>query len=232
MLERKISYRVYFVAAVITAAIFLLGLTLGFVVEGKRINYAQDMIDAQQIEFTSSQLQYNYLNTLTSKSDCPTVYEIFYGNMQNLDKIAYKLEQYAQESQINEATFTQLRRQYALEQIRYWLFSGQTGEACGSDFVRLLYVYSNDQKCPDCEQQQFVLGYLKKKFGQKLLIFSLDETLEEPMIAILKKQYNITEFPTLIVEDKKITGLASKDNLLKEVCSRIRWIEFDECKTN
>jgi hypothetical protein len=65
-----------------------------------------------------------------------------------------------------------------------------------------------------------VLTYLKAIFGQSLLIFSLDEQLEEPMIQLIKKNYQVTSFPTLIVEDTPIVGnpFVSRSTLQKIIC--------------
>lgn len=186
----------------------------------------QDFFDSERVEFSSSQLQYSYLGTLDTKADCPAIYEIFHDNVKNLDRTARRLEDYARASRINDESFNLLKRLYTLEQLRYWLLSGQAKELCEEEFVRLLYFYSTDELCPRCGDQQFVLDYLKKTFGQKLLIFAIDETLKEPMVTILKRQHEMTEFPTLIIEDDKISGFIGKDKLFEDICARI---EFDDC---
>ncbi|MEM4282187.1 MAG: hypothetical protein QXU88_02790 [Candidatus Woesearchaeota archaeon] len=221
MVERTISKSKYILAALITGVIFLLGIALGLVIEGKRVTYVQDFMDSQRIEFTSSQLQYSYLKELNRKDDCPAIYEIFYSNLRNLERTGARLEGYAVNSKINDEAFNRLKREYVLEELRYWLLAKQAKELCEDKFITMLYFYSDDEHCPRCGDQEFVLNYLKKAFEQKLLIFSLDERLNEPMILILKKQYNLTTFPTLIVEEKKYAGFTSKDILLKELCSRL-----------
>jgi hypothetical protein len=217
---RSMNTRRYILAGVITIGIFLLGLMMGFVIEGKRVTFVENLFDDQRAEFESSQLQYAYIQSLESKGECPGIYSIFFENLKELDKASKRLETYVQESKINDEGFNSLKREYTIEQLRYWLLSKQTRDTCDDDLVRVLYFFSNGEDCDNCEQQGFVLDYLKKVYGQKLLIFSLDADFEqEPMIPILKRQYEISEFPTLIIEDEKIEGFTDVDELQTKICS-------------
>lgn len=220
---RELNKTRYVAAGIITIAIFLLGLMLGLVTEGKRITYVQDLFDRQRAEFSSSQLQYAYVSSLNSQDACPAMYDVFFNNVKNLDETAHRLETYVKDSKLNDESFNVLKREYTIEQLRYWLLSKQARELCNQDVVRVLYFYSDDAQCADCNNQAFILDYLKKLLGDRLLIFSLDATFEqEPMIGILKTQYNITEYPTLIVEDTLVSGLSSRDELLTNLCGRYR----------
>lgn len=210
-------------AALITIGIFVFGMMVGLVTEGKRLSTVQDLLQEQSAEFTSSQLQYSYVSTLNSQEACPAIYSIFYNNLKNLDTTANKLETYVKDSKINDNSFILLKRSYTIEQLKYWLLSKQARESCNEDVVRVLYFFSTDQECPDCEKQAFVLDYLKKAYGQKLLIFSLDANFEqEPMIQILKQQYHITSYPTLIVEYQKLEGFSSREDLQPILCGLFR----------
>lgn len=213
----------YVLAGIITLGIFLLGLMIGLVVEGKRIAYVQDLYQEQRVEFSSSQLQYSYISTLNTQDACPAIYSIFYNNLEKLDETSKKLQAYAKDSRINDDTFNVLKREYTIEQLKYWLLSRQTREQCNEDVVRVLYFFSTDEQCPECGEQAFVLDYLKKIYGEKLLIFSIDGTFEsEPMVQILKQQYRIENYPTLIVEYQKLEGFSSREDLQPILCGLFR----------
>ncbi|MEK6849570.1 MAG: hypothetical protein AABY01_03295 [Nanoarchaeota archaeon] len=213
----------YLFAGLITIAIFALGLMLGFVVEGKRVTTVQTLFDTQRTEFASSQLQYSYVSSLNSQEACPAIYTIFFNNIKNLDETAHRLESYVKDSKLNDENFAVLKREYTIEQLRYWLLSKQARDLCNQDVVRVLYFFSTDDQCTTCTEQAFVLDYLKKSFGERLLIFSLDATFEqEPMIGILKQQYNITAYPTLIIENTPFSGFSSREDLQANICSLYR----------
>jgi len=212
----------YVVAAVITAVIFLLGLFVGLTIEGKRVNFVQDAYTEQRIEFASSQLQYSYIGTLDTAESCPAIYQIFYDNVRNLDKSRIKLENYALDSKLNGASFELLKREYTIEQIKYWLLAEQAQKVCDQDVVRVLYFYSTDAECPDCAEQAFVLNYIKSLLNEKVLIYALDGKLvSEPMIDALKKQFDVGSYPGIVVEKSNSSNaFVDKDALLKSICER------------
>jgi hypothetical protein len=210
----------YIAAAVITAVVFLLGMFVGFTVEGKRVNIMQDMYVDQQVKFTSSQLQYNYLSS-GGELNCPALYTIFYSNIKDLDQARIRLENFRQDSTINTASFDLLKREYTLEELRYWMLAEQARKVCGQDIVRVLYFYSTDEECPHCSEQGFVLDYIKKLFGDRILIFAVDSKLDEPMVGVLMKQYNVTSYPGIVIErEPSSNGFLGKDALLASVCTR------------
>ncbi len=223
MLKRKISTGKFVLAIIVTVAIFALGLLLGLVVEGKRVNYAAQLYQTHAVNFISSQLQYDYLLSLKDQDSCPTIYAGLDANLVNLDWTRQKLERYSQDSQISEEEFELLRRQYALEQLRYWFLAGHVKDLCKSGAVRIIYFYSDGEVCPGCEQQAFVLTYLKKKLGEKVLIFSLDERMDEPLIKLLKQQYKVSKYPALIMEEEKVDSdnFVSKAKLLEMICGYV-----------
>jgi hypothetical protein len=218
MERRPVSKARYVAAAVITAVIFLLGMFVGLTVEGKRVNMMQDVYVEQQINFASSQMQYNYLQS-SGELNCPAVYTVFYNNIKDLDSARVRLENYRQNSKINTESFELLKREYTLEEVRYWMLAEQAQKTCKQDIVRVLYFYGTDEQCPACGKQGFVLDYLKKLFGDKILIFALDANLNEPMINVLMRQFNVTSFPGVVVEtDMSSNGYVDKDTLLSVVC--------------
>jgi hypothetical protein len=216
--RRSASKGRYMAAAIITAVIFLLGMFVGFTVEGKRINMMQDMYVEQRVNFASSQMQYNYIQS-SGELNCPAVYTVFYNNLKDLDIARVRLETFGQDSKLNTASFELLKREYTLEELRYWMLAEQAQKGCNQDIVRVLYFYSTDKECPSCSEQGFVLDYLKKLFGDKLLIFALDSNLDEPMINVLMRQYNVTSFPGIVIENTMSSnGFVDKNTLLAVVC--------------
>lgn len=223
MVERKIARNKYIVAAVITFGIFFLGMTLGMVVENKRVAMIQTEFNLEKVEFESSQLQYDYLNMIDSKGSCPALYESFDKNLEKLENTRIRLNNYIVDSKINSEEFNILKRQYMIEQLRYYLLANTAKNMCDDNIARIIYFYSTSENCPDCSDQEFVLSYLRQKYSGSLYIFALDETFtDEPMISVLKKQYNITKFPSLIVEENVFQGFSTKDQLESELCITLK----------
>lgn len=226
---RRVSTEKYVIAAVITIGIFLFGLLLGLVIEGKRANYIEFVSRQQNLEYNSLQLQYAFMDELSKEENCDAVSKTFEDNIKSLESARTRLEEFDQNSKLNKGDFTLLKREYVLAQVRYWLLAKRTKALCKKEIVTILYFYSDNKECPDCGKQAFVLTYLKKLFEDKLLIFSFDAQQEdEPMIPILKHTYNTNKYPTLIIEGKKFDSLMDKNTLLKEIC--LYYKEEDNCK--
>lgn len=217
--ERSINRARYFVAAVMTISIFLLGLMLGLIVEDKRIRMSQADEKSQELEFKSMQLQYEYINQLSLENNCPAILETFEENIENLEASRIRLENYLKSSKFNKDDFNRLKRDYTISQIQYWLFAKKKKQLCDSEDVSILYFFAEDKACPDCNEQSFVLTYMKKLFGSDLLIFSVNTNFtQEPMISILEKSYNVTEYPTMLIDNRKIEGFRNKDEVLSLIC--------------
>ena len=216
---RNISRDKYIIAGVITLGIFLLGLFLGLAIEGKRVNYIESLSRKQNLEFSSLQLQYAFIDELSQEKNCLAVQKTFEHNINNLESTRIRLENFDRDSKINKNEFEILKNEYTLAQIRYWLLAQRTKKLCGNDVVSILYFFSDVKECPDCEKQAFVLTYLKKKFKDKLLVFSFDSKFEdEPMIPLLKKTYDITNYPTIVIEGKPKINFQDKDTILNDIC--------------
>lgn len=216
---RKVSTEKYIIAAIITIGIFLFGLLLGLVIEGKRVAYIESVSKQQNLEYSSLQLQYAFMDQLSKEENCDAVSRTFEDNIKNLESTRKRLEEFGQDSSLNKEDFNLLKREYVLAQVRYWLLARRTKELCQKEIATILYFYSDDKECPDCNKQAFVLTYLKKLFQDKLLIFSFDtKQQDEPMIPILKHTYNITKYPSLVIGGGKFEGMMDKEMVLREIC--------------
>lgn len=220
---RGLRKETYYIAFLITAGIFLLGLLLGLVIDGERADFIQEEYQKQKITFTSSQLQYELFNVLQKEENCPAMFQTFYSNLEELEKTRERLEEYDNNAILNEESFTLLQREYLLEEIQYWLLATDIKKSCNFDVVTILYFYSNKEDCPDCDEQSFVLSYLKELFGDKLLIFSFNaEVNEEPLVSVLETAFNITAHPGLVIDENSFTTFIDKNTLLEEVCSHFK----------
>ena len=219
MIQRKVSKNKYFFAFIITLVVFSLGLLLGLVIESKRIQLIEIQDQQQKLDFNSLQSQYQLIDLFGAQKNCGALKKTFEESIKNLGKSRVKLEKYLESSNLNKKEFSLLKREYTLAQINFWLLTKKTKDICNLEHADIFYFYGDDQQCPDCSDQAYVLTYLKDKLGANLLNFVFDSQLtDEPLIAMLKESYGVTKYPTLIINGKKFDGFVSKDNILKEIC--------------
>jgi len=218
-MTRIVSKDKYIIALIATTGIFILGLLLGLVIENARTGYIDDKYADQDLDFRSSQLQYEFLNLLEEKENCPAIYQTLYANLEELEKTRVRIESYTKDATIEKSEFQALEREYFLTEVRYWMLATKAKEICDHDIVTVLNFYSDEEECPLCNQQSFVLGYLKKSLGERLLIFSFNvKTVDEPMIEILKTAFNVETYPSLVINEELFTDLNDVDVLFPVIC--------------
>jgi hypothetical protein len=218
---RKLEKSRYWMAAVFTAMIFAFGLSVGMLAEQQRTKYVTEQYQEQSNEYESLQLQYAYLTSLSAeRENCPALQYSLNIYIQHLEDTRLKLENYHESSsQINKAEFDTLKRQYILAEIKAWMFTQKVQKSCNeTDIVTILNFHSKD--CSRCDDEGMVLSYFKDILKDKLFIFSFDmDYANEPMVDILKREYNITSAPTLIIENEKKEGFTSTDELKEVLCN-------------
>ena len=220
VVKRKISKDKYLIAAVLAFLIFSFGLSLGIILDQARANWAERVTKEQETDYTSLQIQYLYLGSLLDSNESCSVLRVALGeSIKELSKSLDSLSNYQEDAKLNKQEFKMLERKYTLDNIRYWMFARKTREKCSIDIVDVLYFYSG-RYCDRCPDQGTILSYFKRRFEERLLIFPIDVDIEEnePMITILKGQYNITRYPTLIIGDEKYEGVVEKEKLAKLIC--------------
>ncbi|MFH1511334.1 MAG: hypothetical protein ABIF10_06590 [Candidatus Woesearchaeota archaeon] len=220
MVRAKLRKTRYLVALLLTLCFFTIGILLGNAISNERIRYVQDQSLIQRLNYESLQTQYMYVGLFEEQKSCPAVEETFKSNIETLEKTRLRLEEYIKNEKFSEATFSLLKREYTIAQLRYWLLAKSTKETCDRDLATILYFYSTEDECPNCHSQEMVLTYLKKKFQDRLLIFSLDANYqEEPMINILKNVYQVKRYPTIVIDEKVYSGLTTREQVLRAICS-------------
>lgn len=220
---RGINKKRYIMAVFLTAAIFSMGLGLGVYLDIKKIDYVRVLTEEQAADLDSLQFQYLYLASLKDSESCPVIEKTLESNLNTLQPILNRLIEYENEVgiKVSQRDYEQVKREYTLANLRYWLLAQKSREVCGADLVRVLYFYSPD--CASCPDEGFILSNLRLGLDDKLLIFPLDASFtKEPMISILLSQYNVTTFPTLVIEDDVVRQFASQDELLKIICPKFK----------
>jgi len=215
-MARTFSVWLYIVAFVLTVVVFSFGLTLGLLIEKERLQ-AVDQINVQQeIDVKSLQLQQIYLNT--GEVNCEALNTILEANINEVSDSMEKVVSYNKNSLIDSDLFSLQLRDYFLTEIRFLLLSSEIQQKCPSDAVTVIYFYDEDQG----DTQGDVLNYLKEIFGQKLLVFSFDSNFkQEPLIDVLLQSYNVTVFPTVIVDGMPYYGGITADELKDYICEQL-----------
>jgi len=218
MVRKVISKKRYVIVFIITIFIFFLGLLLGIALEESKIEFIQATNQKQKMDFTSLQLQYSYLDSLTNKSEsCAAIQTALKSNLEELDRSLSRVISLREQNTLVSEDYEDIEREYILDNIRYWFFVKQAKEKCKLDVVTVLYFFK-ENNCEKCGDQGMLLSYLKKMLGEKFLVFPLDVEVTEPMLALLSSEYNVTNYPSIIIDGKKYENLLTQEAILDVIC--------------
>ena len=221
-LERKTSIRKYITAFILTLLVFSGGIIVGIGIENLRLNSAKQITLSEKVTLRSLQLQQNYISS--GITDCKTLNTILENNINELEKKVAIIIDYKKKALFNEDEFKLQLQDYFLTEIQFYLLAQEIEKKCPQNNIKVIYFYDENKD----ETQGDILVYLKKKFDNKLLIFSLDSGFtQEPMIKTLLTYYNITEYPAVVIEDKVLQGHQSTEQLMDSICKEFKRMKND-----
>ncbi len=207
---RVANWRSYAIAFVITAAIFATAFYASTYFNNRRaleISVAQDNIS---IDILSLETQFELL----AEHSCRDLSEnsVLSREIQPLgERLAYL------ETQTNFDTeqLLRLKRYYTLLQIKDILLMQRVAEKCGLQPVVILYFYSNEGDCRECQEQGYVLTALSENYPQ-LRVYSFDYHLDLSALQTLVSIRHIENtLPALVVNDRVHYGFKSLSDVEK-----------------
>ena len=166
-------------------------------------------------------MQYLYLTSWSNYDNCPVLSATLKKTIADLSDSLSEVIAYEEGEKTPEAKKVIVQRRYILDNLRYWLLAKESKEKCHLNIVPILYFYTND--CPSCSNQGAILTYFKKIFGEQVLVFpiNLDLREEETMVEVVMGQFNVTKYPSLIINDHKYEGVVKKEEMEKIICSSL-----------
>lgn len=106
----------------------------------------------------------------------------------------------------DDAQVIQLKRQYTLLQIRDYLLTKRLAETCDLKPVVVLYFYSNEGDCPECDRAGAALSYLRTTYPT-LRVYSFDYNLSLGALQTLVAVEKISApFPAFVIDGKRVNG--------------------------
>ena len=201
-------------AAFFTAMIFLAGLSFGFFWDSLRTLESEREINELVVYSSALFLE----SRLLEEAGCESLRPILDEAVLDLSDALERYEYYVRESRLNMDSENLLYRRYLMSNLRYWFFATEFQEKCGLNNTVVLFFFDRD--CPDCDVMSERLTFLKNKFGGDVLVFpiNMDLAYSDPVAKTLESIYNVTSYPTLIINDVKF-GYLSKEHLEDLVCN-------------
>lgn len=203
-MRKKLDTRKFVIVFIFTATIFFFGALLGFVTSSEKLDDVRNM----QNTLRSDTLDLETLYAVLENNPCEFVNTTPLSDQ--LYDIAKRLD--FMESQLgkNNEDVLQLKKYYSILQLRQWMFEERVQETCFENKSIILYFYNNKPgECPSCEEQGFILSYIREKYPDTS-IYSFDVRTESEAVQALVRRY-VDTVPTLVVNEEVIEGFQSRD---------------------
>jgi hypothetical protein len=204
-------------ALILTLIIFNLGIFMGYMLENSRVSKINALSIDSELELLDQMTQKNAINLLDL--DCNTLVE---ENVKFGDKIfkeAQQIGKYEDANKIGTEIIIQHKR-FDLLRSLFWMNSIEIKQKCNSDYHNVIYFYQyNGPSMEQKSKQAFfsnLLTNIKEKEGSNMMLIPLSADNNITSINLLLKKYNITELPTILIDEKiKLTEVNSSSEVEK-----------------
>lgn len=205
-------------ALIATLIVFAIGFTVGFYIENTRISLVETVLLNSEVNLIDEQIKSSALQELNL--DCNTSKESTFSFADRIYQEALKLEEYDSSNKLKN-TLTVYHRRYDLLRALLWVESTKIRKQCPNQFHTLVYLYDYNPTDSTIKAKQLTLDRLllefKYKFPDKILLIPMASNLNVESISLIMKNYNITEAPAIIVDDKTVINDIPTFNELENV---------------
>ncbi len=209
MQPSKINSKKYIYSFVITVIIFATAIYLSNYFGQKKLAEIRSIQDKIAIDILSSETQFSLLEESLCKDVGVGSLSTELGNLEN--KLTYtENERGAKDPEVQT-----LKRYYSLLEIKDYLLMNRISEKCKKTPLSIIYFYSTDDSCPDCQREGFVLTKLRETYPE-LRIYSFDYNLDISAVKTLISIKKVKgELPAIVIKDKTSYGFQSIEDLEK-----------------
>lgn len=210
MVERRVDWEFLFVALVLTATIMVGMFYMGQELSDQKVDSLTQQMERLTVERESQDLSRRLAENLPT-NNCEALNAAVRQTIADVESLRKQVATYEQSQKIDNPDFKLLKKQYTNLLIEYWLTTKKIEERCGSNIVKVLYIYADQRQCERCKDQGTVLTKYRQQYDDQLLVFPLDSTLDLPTVNVLIDAYNIDQYPALIVQGDAYTGFKGHD---------------------
>ncbi|MCX8166351.1 MAG: hypothetical protein N3E37_00670 [Candidatus Micrarchaeota archaeon] len=208
----------FFKSLILTIIVVVLALVLAKEFDNQRIKELGKEIELVIQDYRAQQMIDKYSNLMAkdSKEYCDQLISLRESQANRNIKISSRIQEYEKKNLFTEE-YDMLKRSYYINLLDMYVSEFQLKKKCNLSDASLLVFYSIDKSCSAClAQNEIVLKLMRK--CQNLRVYSLPIDGNENLPFILKNRYNITDAPSIVINDDKVlNGLYSERQLITEL---------------
>ena len=211
--SKKLFSNVYFKALVLTAIIFVLGLSLGWYFDWTRSNAVRGELEDLKIQADEARVAMVFFETFKSDPQFCGVYATeMNAQLQRIGALGLKLESLREANKLDESYYA-LKQQYVLFNTELWLRSENLKKLCSSTVTTILYFYPENKECESCVAQANELLQLKRSCPESVWLFALPTDLNVTVVDMLVQRFGVVQTPSLVVDGQTFGGMHAATEL-------------------
>jgi glutaredoxin len=208
--RQKIKPGTFVAVFAITTLVFVAGILLGNFFAGKKLQQIDQLGQELKTDTAAIEIQYDILADDPCKSVNTTpLAEDLYILAEKLDYMENSLGE-------DNTDVRDLKRYYSILELRNWLFLKKTNRLCDDKKTLILYFYGTKDSCPKCEEQGFILTWVRKNYPH-VYIYSFDYGLDNAALKAVKEIYGVKSTPAVVIGDKVFNRFMTKDEIMDVV---------------
>ena len=206
-----IDSKKYLFAFLITALIFGTAIVASNILTNKKVEDVRAIEDRVALDILSSETQF----ALLAETSCKDIGPGFLS--QELGPLGEKLSYAENNTGFKAEDVESLKRSYFLLEIKDYLLMKRLTEKCNIKPTFILYFYSTNDKCEDCEKMGYVLTALRDKYPG-LRVYSFDYYYDLGAIKTLTSIYKIkANLPAVIINGEPYYGFRSVEEFETQI---------------
>ena len=209
MNNKKTDYRKYVFSFILTAAIFATAIYLSNYFGQKKLEEIRNIQDKISIDILSSETQFSLLE----ESSCN---DVGTGSLSTeLSNLEAKLSYTENDRGSEDPEVLILKKYYSLLEIKDYLLMNTINEKCKKTPLSIIYFYSNNDECEDCQKEGYVLTRLRETYPE-LRVYSFDYDIDMSAVKTLISINKVKdELPALVIKGQVYYGFQSVEDIEK-----------------
>ncbi|MBT5022943.1 hypothetical protein HOK51_03065 [Candidatus Woesearchaeota archaeon] len=205
--RQKIQKSKYIMVLAVTTLIFIIGILLGNYFAAQKLSQLDQLTQTLRTDTLAIEIQYDLIaeNPCDAVTDTPLAEQLY--------ELATKLDYMESRLGEDDETVLDLKEYYMLLELRHWMFNKKTNLQCGDDKSLILYFYANKDDCPSCEQQGFILTWLRKNYPENVLVYAFDYNIENTALDTIKTIYGVENTPAVVFNEQAYNHFLTKSEL-------------------
>lgn len=213
--------KIDFVKVIIgVAAVFLVGLSLGYLMDTSRTAYLGDELREANLETEAFLVSELYMDQMDRERYCEVAEDRIFDVAENTRQLGEDLTTYSGAGMFRESDYKHLQQRYFLYQIRFLTVLEEYKDRCDEELVTAMYFFGDNV---DSDRQGAVLTQVRRAHQGNLFVFNFNtEAEKKPVVSMIMDEFNVTQTPTIVLDQEEVLrGYTPETQLTSRVEARL-----------